>query len=61
MGSPKEWEAAMETELRAVKAWSADLRGLGERLGRHFHRPEPRREAQAYLQGLLSPLERKNG
>ena len=26
-----------------------------------FRRPEPRRRALAYLQGLLSPVERKNG
>lgn len=42
-------------------AWSRDLEALAARLGPRFGRSEPRREALAYLRGLLSPLERKNG
>jgi SRSO17 transposase len=34
---------------------------VGERLGRHFARSEPRRRAVGYLRGLLSDTERKNG
>ena len=37
------------------------VRGLLERLGPRFGRVEPRRRAAAYLQGLLAPVERKNG
>jgi SRSO17 transposase len=32
-----------------------------KRIGGRFGRVEPRRRAQAYLRGLLSPIERKNG
>ena len=45
----------------AVHGWAAALGALGDRLGRHFARAEPRRRVLAYLQGLLSPVERKNG
>ena len=45
----------------AVHGWAADLGALVDRLGRHFARVEPRRRVLAYLQGLLSPVERKNG
>ena len=44
-----------------VQGWGC---GLGEVLGRigpRFGRAEPRRRAAAYLQGLLAPVERKNG
>lgn len=44
----------------AVQQWAKELRHLGERIGRRFARAEPRRRAVAYLQGLLSPVERKN-
>ena len=45
----------------AVQGWAAELDALGEQLGRHFPRSEPRRRAVGYLQGLLSDVERKNG
>jgi SRSO17 transposase len=44
-----------------VRAWDGELAFVGERLGRHFARAEPRRRAVAYLRGLLSDAERKNG
>jgi SRSO17 transposase len=47
--------------VAAVHGWAADLGTLAARIGRHFARAEPRRWASAYLQGLLSPVERKNG
>ena len=31
------------------------------RIGGRFHRSEPRWRALAYLKGLISPVERKNG
>ncbi len=37
------------------------VRGLLGRVGPRFGRVEPRRRAAAYLQGLLAPVERKNG
>jgi SRSO17 transposase len=41
--------------------WASELGAVGERLGRHFARSEPRRRAVDYLRGLLSDAERKNG
>ena len=42
-------------------SWAAALQALCDHLGRHCARSETRRHLQAYLTGLLSPLERKNG
>src|SRR3954464_3563215 len=39
----------------------AELAGLLARFGRLFARAEPRRQAGRYLEGLLGPVERKNG
>src|SRR5215208_5620817 len=41
--------------------WARGLDELVERIAPRFGRAEPRRRALAYLQGLLAPLERKNG
>jgi SRSO17 transposase len=40
---------------------AAELAALVERIAPRFGRKEPRRRAYAYLRGLLSPIERKNG
>src|SRR5947199_9736109 len=40
--------------------WAGQFEELAERIGPRFLRSEPRRQARAYLQGLLSPVERKN-
>jgi SRSO17 transposase len=53
--------AATGTTTTEAQQWAAGLSSIGQRIGRHFARAEPRRRALAYLQGLLSPLERKNG
>jgi SRSO17 transposase len=45
----------------AVQDWATELDAIGEQLGRHFPRSEPRRRAVEYLRGLLSDVERKNG
>jgi SRSO17 transposase len=44
-----------------VRHWARELDAVGERLARRFTRSEPRRRAAAYLRGLLSDAERKNG
>jgi SRSO17 transposase len=44
-----------------VGGWRAELEGLLARFGRLFVRPEPRQQAGRYLEGLLGPVERKNG
>src|SRR3954449_4065311 len=41
--------------------WTRELDGLVEQIAPRFCRIEPRRRARAYLQGLLCPVERKNG
>src|SRR4051812_27885560 len=41
--------------------WAAELEAVAGRIAPRFGRAEPRRRALAYLQGLLAPLERKNG
>src|SRR3954471_8204008 len=41
--------------------WARGLDGLFEQIAPRFCRIEPRRRARAYLQGLLCPVERKNG
>lgn len=44
-----------------IAGWEAELRGLHARIAPRFRRAEPRQRARAYLQALLSPVERKNG
>ena len=41
--------------------WAGGLDGLVERIAPRFRRIEPRRRVRAYLEGLLCPVERKNG
>src|ERR671932_457374 len=44
-----------------VGGWRAELEGLLARFGRLFVRAEPRQQAGRYLEGLLGPVERKDG
>ncbi len=48
-------------ELEEVEAWAKGLEVLHARIAGPFGRREPRQRALAYLKGLLSPIERKNG
>ena len=41
--------------------WASDLEGLFTRMRPLFYRTESRRHAEQYVQGLLAPIERKNG
>jgi SRSO17 transposase len=52
----------MEGELGVadVAGWAAGLDEVHARIAPRFQRPEPRRRALDYLQGLLAPVERKN-
>ena len=47
--------------MAALTAASDEVPAVAQRIGPRFARAEARRRAQAYLRGLLSPLERKNG
>jgi SRSO17 transposase len=51
----------METALKQVHDWAAELEALCERLAPRFGRVEVRRRASGFLHGLLSGAERKNG
>src|ERR1700744_56468 len=44
-----------------AERWAQGLEEVMGRIGGRFGRVEPRRRAQAYLRGLLSPVARKNG
>jgi SRSO17 transposase len=48
-------------ELGEVESWARGLEELHARIAPRFTRSEPRHRALAYLKGLLSPIERKNG
>jgi SRSO17 transposase len=44
-----------------VWKWGQELQRLHARIAPRFARPEPRRRALAYLKGIASAAERKNG
>lgn len=52
---------AYGTTLSEVEGWAGELERLHVRIAGRFVRAEPRRRALAYLKGLLSGIERKNG
>jgi SRSO17 transposase len=47
--------------IEQVQGWDQELQRLHTRIAPRFRRAEPRRRAHAYLQALLSPVDRKNG
>lgn len=53
--------ALAELDLATIKGWRAYLTEVATRIETRFARAEARHRALAYLQGLLSPAERKNG
>jgi len=52
---------ASPTTVTDVVNWVQDLMDLHARIAPRFARPEPRRRALAYLQGVMSEIPRKNG
>jgi SRSO17 transposase len=50
-----------DIELTTINGWSDQLLDIEQRIGPCFARSEARQRALAYLRGLLSPAERKNG
>jgi len=44
-----------------VQQWAEEVTAVGQRIGRHFARSEPRRRALGYIRALLSDAPRKNG
>lgn len=53
--------AENQTMTEEAHRWAEGLRAVVDRISSRCPRAEPRQRAAAYLQGLLSPLERKNG
>jgi len=45
----------------ASRTWQQTLDALLDRIGMHYGRKEMQEPARDYLQGLLRPVERKNG
>ena len=52
---------SVESAVEEAQAWANGLHLTADRIRHHFPRSEPRHRALAYLKGLLSPVERKNG
>ncbi len=50
-----------QTTFVDVWKWGQELERLHARIAARFARPEPRRRALAYLKGIVSSIERKNG
>jgi SRSO17 transposase len=50
-----------EVTVDDLRSWVSGLDELFGRVAGRFGRVEPRRQARAYLVGLLAPVERKNG
>jgi hypothetical protein len=50
----------LEQDAAMVQGGAAYMSDIERRLAPYFERAEPRQRAMAYLQGLLSPAERKN-
>src|SRR5215813_2245297 len=58
----QEWcPAPTDLALETVREWTIWLTEVERHILPHFPRREARRRAWAYIRGLLSPIERKNG
>jgi SRSO17 transposase len=51
----------LQEHLTALPSWEQHFDTLAHRIGKHFTRSDARQQARNYLQGLLSPVQRKNG
>lgn len=56
----KQMAAEHTTMVTQAQQWASRLDTLTARLGQHFSRAEPRQRVLAYVQGLVSPIARKN-
>ncbi len=54
-------QLALQPQLDTVHSWQQELEALIKRLSPRFARTEARARMGAYLHGLLSPVQRKNG
>ena len=51
----------MDVARQQIQGWATELEALCERIAPRFGRVEVRRRADAFVRGLLSGVERKNG
>jgi hypothetical protein len=51
----------VHAKVAQVQGWAGELEALGDRIAPRFGRVEVRRRAGAFLRGLLTNVERKNG
>jgi SRSO17 transposase len=54
-------ESDTQATIEETRRWANGLDTVAALIGKQFLRAEPRQRATAYVRGLLSPLERKNG
>src|SRR5262249_35960597 len=54
-------DSTYQPSVADVADWASELQVLHARIAPRFERAEPRRRSLAYLKGLLSHAERKNG
>jgi SRSO17 transposase len=50
-----------KTTVHTAQQWASGLEAVATRIGARFRRTDLRQRALAYLRGLISPIERKNG
>src|ERR671933_867639 len=60
-GMPRESSRREQAEGETIQQWAAGLDRLHAQVAHRFRRPEVRQRARRYLQGLLGPVERKDG
>jgi SRSO17 transposase len=53
--------ADKRTAVAQAQGWANELQTLTDYISHRFPRSEPRQRALAYMRGLISPVERKNG
>src|SRR5258708_7277796 len=61
MGEAKQNKESQDKQRNAIQNWVIDLEQVHERIAGRLARAEQRGRVLAYLKGLLSPVERKNG
>src|SRR5713101_2766854 len=61
MTTEDQTDETAETEEAVLDQATEELAQVHARIGRHFRRAEARRRVRGFLQGLLAPVERKNG
>lgn len=57
----KQTDVESKRAVEEAEQWAQGLEAMAERISNRFPRSEPRGRATAYLRGLISPIERKNG